>query len=136
MNLLRRCLAAIVRWAIADELGDYNECFVTTKRLVRESVAINTQISKLRDTAFQQGEKVYKLEALHDQVKAIQALDIGYQERGKIVVCAHVGNQDIVKIIDMPASMSHHKWRQMVEHIEIAYGAKAAFVDAPRGVRL
>jgi len=40
---------------------------------------------------------------------------MGWKERGKIVIIAHVGNRDIIKIIDTKPEITLMEYREMSE---------------------
>ena len=67
---------------------------------------------------------------LVDRIAALQALDIDYKNKGKIIICASVAHRDIVHIIDIPHDTSWEDWRIMTKEIESQYGARVEWVDS------
>ena len=72
---------------------------------------------------------------LERNLKALQAIDVGWKERGKIVIVAHVGNRDIIKIIDTKAELTLMEYKAISERLEAEYGARATFFDTVHGGR-
>jgi hypothetical protein len=73
------------------------------------------------------------LDKCNDQLSALQALDVRFQETGKIVLVARVGKQDLVKIIETPPNWTADVWHDTVRELESRYGARPRFQDLPRG---
>ena len=79
-------------------------------------------------------KEMAELSTLPNQLKALQALDVGFQQTGKIIIIAHVGGQDYVKIIDIPSRLTLVEWKSTVNEIEARYGAKARYADTIMGI--
>ena len=76
-----------------------------------------------------------RMSHLEQNLKALQAIDAGWKERGKIVIVAHVGDRDIIKIIDTKAELTLMEYKAMSERLEAEYGARATFFDTEHGGR-
>ena len=76
-----------------------------------------------------------RMSYLERNIKALQAIDVGWKERGKIIIIAHVGDQDIIKIIDTKAELPLMGYKAMSERLEAEYGARVAFFDTVHGGR-
>jgi hypothetical protein len=72
-----------------------------------------------------------EIKRLRAEIGACQALDVGIRERSKIIICAHVGNRDIVKIIEIAHNFDLIRFKTLVRHLESTYGAKLEFEDLP-----
>lgn len=73
---------------------------------------------------------------LRRQMSAALALDVGLKEAGKVIIMSRVNGQDRVKIIDTKPQMTLAEYRQLVESLEAEFGAKAVWVDGPRGAEV
>lgn len=80
-------------------------------------------ISRIRDV-----ERTVRL--LQRQLTSLQAIDQTWHEGGKIIVLAHVGEKDYIKIIQMKPKVTIQEYQEMVKHLEALYGARAVFIDA------
>lgn len=69
-----------------------------------------------------------------DKLQAIQAIDFGFKEDGKIIIVARVGGHDHVKVVDVPRNWTLPEYRHLVERLEQEYGARASFYDMPIGM--
>lgn len=129
--LLRRCFAAVVRWALAAELQELEalRSAAKTNQAARINQAVEVAAIELR--LKEVSIRINKIAAVPDQLKALQAVDLGWRERGKIIVAAAVNGRDVVKIIDVPAHWHPVQYREMVADLERRYGAVVARVDAP-----
>lgn len=65
------------------------------------------------------------------QLKALQALDVGFRERGKIIIIARICGQDIVRIVDIKPEMPIEHYKELVHYIKDQYGASLRWVDSP-----
>ena len=72
-----------------------------------------------------------EIKRLRAEIGAVQALDVGIRERSKIIICAHAGSRDIVKIIEIPHNFDMIRFKTMVRQIETTYGARLEFEDLP-----
>ncbi len=61
---------------------------------------------------------------------AMQAIDYGWRDGGKIILLAHVGDRDYVKIINMKARLTIQEYAQMSKRLEAEFEASPAFIDA------
>lgn len=76
-----------------------------------------------------------RISRLERNLKALQAIDMGWKERGKIIIIASVGGQDIIKIIDVEKEFTTMEYKALSERLEAEYGARATFFDVPNGGR-
>jgi len=92
--------------------------------------ALNSRVTEALTKA---NAAVTEVREMRKQMTALQALDIGFQEQGKVIVLAHIGGKDRVKIIETKREMSPLEYKRLAESIKRDYGAEPKFVDAPMG---
>jgi len=68
-------------------------------------------------------------EHLDDVLAALQAIEVGFKERGHIIICARVAGRDRVKIINMQPEVPLKAYESMVRSITKHYGARAVYAD-------
>ena len=69
--------------------------------------------------------------SLPEKIAALQAVDIGFRETGKVIIIARVAGRDIVKIIDIQPETTMKEYQEICAEIKERYGARVTFVDAP-----
>lgn len=89
--------------------------------------------SKVAEAVSKANAAVREVRELRAQLTALQAMDIGFHERGKVIVLASINGKDRVKIIETKMEMSPLEYKQLAETIKRDYGAQPRFVDAPVG---
>ena len=78
---------------------------------------------------------VDEVKSLRKQMAAAQALDVGFQESGKLIVLSRIGDQDRVKIIDIKPTLTLAEYRTLVDRIKEDFGVgDPNWVDAPPGI--
>lgn len=70
------------------------------------------------------------------KLTALQALDVGYADSGKIILLATVGGKDIVKIYHMERKCSLQEYKERCLWIENVFGARVHYEDLPRGAAM
>jgi len=76
---------------------------------------------------------VKEVRELRKQLTALQAMDIGFREMGKVIILARIGGKDRVQIIDTKREMTPLEYKHLAESIRRDFGADLSFVDAPQG---
>lgn len=74
-----------------------------------------------------------EVEKLRRQLAALQAIDLCFQESGKIIIVARAGKRDIVKVIDIAPRMPMDQYRSLSQEIEARYGISKRHIDGPLG---
>lgn len=69
-------------------------------------------------------------EHVRAQLAAVQAIDVGFREAGKVIVIARVAGRDIVKVIDVKPGWTMTEYRDLVRRVEALYGVSPRWVDA------
>jgi hypothetical protein len=69
--------------------------------------------------------------SLPEKIAALQAVDIGFRETGKIIIIARVAGRDIVTIVDIKPETTMKEYQRICAEIKENYGARITFVDAP-----
>lgn len=67
------------------------------------------------------------------QLKALQAIDCNWRDQGKIIIMFHLGDKDIVKIIDVKRQTTMQDYRRLSRQLEGEYGVAPKYVDSPMG---
>ena len=65
------------------------------------------------------------------QISALQAIDWGWKDSGKIIIVAKVGKCDIVKIIEIRPMTTMHELKSLVGMLKMEFGASVTFFDGP-----
>ena len=78
-------------------------------------------------------ELIVRMNRLERGMKALQALDVGWKERSKIVIIASIGGKDIVKIIDINRDISLSEYIKLSKELEEKFSIRTTFVDLPSG---
>ena len=68
------------------------------------------------------------------QLKALQAIDAGWHDAGKIIIMFHLDGQDIVKIIDVKRKTTMTDYIKLSKELEQEYGVPPKYFDGlPKG---
>ncbi len=126
MTYLKRLLRRLVLWAIEDDLIAFNDNL--TRNL---SNACQSYVS--RATTGLHAEARRLAQGVRSEVAALQALDVDFHKRGKVIIVARIGGRDIVKVIDVCPEWKVGDYRKLVLHVEQVFGAQLRWLDAPGG---
>ncbi len=69
------------------------------------------------------------------QLKALQAIDAGWNYPGKIIIMFHLDGKDIVKIIDVKRKTNMRDYMRLSRQLEAEYGVPAKYLDGPASQR-
>lgn len=113
-------LRRLILWAAGPYLDEKVDEVIRTLRLGADN-AVASQNRRNND----------HWEQIRDHVAALQALDVNFQDAGKIVLIARVHGRDIVKIVDVPKNRTLQEWKEMVRDLECRYAAPPLVIDSP-----
>ena len=63
------------------------------------------------------------------QLKALQAIDAGWHDAGKIIIMFHLDGKDIVKIIDVERKTTMQDYIKLSKTLEQEYGTPPKYYD-------
>lgn len=92
---------------------------------------IGTEMQEIKRTVAEAAR-----EAVGKRLAALQALDVGFEGEGKIILLATVDGRDIVKIYHMERRCSLQEYKERCLWIENVFGARAHYEDLPRGAAM
>lgn len=76
-----------------------------------------------------------RMNRIERNLKAMQAIDMDWHQRGKIVLLVSVNGQDICKIIDVAKGLTIMEYKELSERLEREYGISPAFFDVAAGAK-
>ncbi len=94
-----------------------------------KNLLVEELLSQVQQTATSTANKV-----IYNKLQAIQAIDFGFKDSGKIIIAAKVNGHDHVKIIDIPKNMTLQDYKYLSKKLEQEYGAEAKIFDMPVGL--
>ena len=115
-TLARQILVQVVKPELERIATDIKDALAKAGKAEASAQAASTMVRELRK-----------------QMSAALAIDVTLKETGKVIVMTRIGGQDRVKIIDTKPMMTVREYRQLVESLEVEYGAKTVWVDGPPG---
>ncbi len=115
----RRGLSRLTLWAIAPDLAQA------------------PALLKLRLTVARDAVTAAKAEGnvIREQMAALQAVDLGFRDGGKIVLVARIGEKHIVRVYDIRPLADLMEYRKLSDEITARFGVTGVIIDAPPDVR-
>lgn len=104
---------------------------IVTHVIKPELVALKSELmEKVTEAITKANAAVQEVKDLRRQLASLQALDIGYHEKGKIIVLANINGKDRVKVIETRLTMTIDEYKDLAESVKDQYGAQVAYVDS------
>lgn len=66
------------------------------------------------------------------QLKALQAIDADWHDMGKIIIMFHIGDKDVVKIVDVMRKTSMQDYIRLSKQLEVEFGVVPKYYDGIR----
>jgi hypothetical protein len=71
---------------------------------------------------------------LDRKLAALQALDVGYRDKGYIVLMCKVRNRDYCEVIEIPPNFPLEEYRKLSQMLKDNYGMRPSRIDLPTGI--
>jgi len=76
---------------------------------------------------------VAEVRELRRHLTALQALDVGFKESGKVIILVRVGEQDHVRFLDIKPQMRPEEYRDLIEGLKSQFGVgNPVWIDTPQ----